>query len=75
MKVDLVTTKATGRYKVGQSRRVDPRHAKILVALGHAVPAGKVVKKEPKAKGQYLRRDMTAEVREVPPRVWTGYKP
>lgn len=79
MKVDLVTTKRTGRYKKGDPRRVEPRHAKILTALGYAVPAEKVkvVKKETKDKGQYMRRDMMAEPRtvETPQKIFTGYKP
>jgi len=65
MKVDLIATKNIGRYKKGDRRSVDSREAKILIALGHAALAPKPVKKEVKEpkRGEYMRRDLTAESR------------
>ena len=80
MKVDLIATRDApygGKIKKGDLRRVSPRHAKILLAMGHAVPAApKVVKKEVKEtkRGEYMRRDMTAEPRSVPGMTSTGFK-
>jgi len=76
MKVDLVATKKLGRYRKGDRRSVTPREAKILVALGHAEVEPKAVKKEVKEpkRGEYMRRDMTAEPRSVSGMTSTGFK-
>ena len=79
MKVDLIATRNSpygGKIKKGDLRRVSPREAKVLLALGHAVPATKVIKKEVKEpkRGEYMRRDMTAEPRSVSGMTSTGFK-